>query len=109
MTLEPSYSHVTPEQVRQIRESGAAVLLVDVRTRAEYAQRHISGVLLIPLDEFAARCRTLDPGAEIVCLCEHGIRSEMAAQYLASLGYSRAATMTGGMAAYSGPTETGNV
>ena len=88
-------------------ERGDAVVLVDVRTPAEYARRHIPGVLLMPMDELAARVGELNPDDEIICLCEHGVRSEMAAQYLAALGFPRVATMTGGMAAYGGRVERG--
>ena len=78
---------------------------MDVRTPGEYARRHIPGVRLIPIDEFAGRVGELSPDDDIICLCEHGVRSEMAAQYLAALGFPRVATMTGGMAEYQGSTE----
>ena len=108
--MEPQtpYAHVTPEAVLQKMERVDPVVLVDVRTPAEYARHHIPGVLLIPLDEFAARVGEVDRGAEVVCLCEHGVRSEAAAQYLSSVGHRNVATMTGGMAAYPGPVEAGD-
>ena len=105
MKPETLYRHVTGEVRRQCEGESAAVL-VDVRTPAEYARHHIPGVLLIPIDEFAGRVGELRQEDEIICLCEHGVRSEMAAQYLSALGYPRVATMTGGMAEYSGPVES---
>ncbi len=107
MNSEANYHRVTPDSVRSRLERGESLTLVDVRTPAEYASHHIPGVLLIPLDEFAARVEELQPDDEIICLCEHGVRSEVAVQYLATLGYSRVATMTGGMAEYAGPIESG--
>ena len=106
MPTDAPYRQVTPADVHEWVGRDAPVVLVDVRTPAEYARRHIPGVILLPLDEFAARAGELNPADEIICICEHGIRSEMTAQYLASLGYPRVATMTGGMAAYSSPTES---
>ena len=106
MTSEVPYARVTPAEVCRRLERADPMVLVDVRTPAEYARRHIPGILFIPMNEFAARLNELPPDREIVCLCEHGIRSEMAAQYLAALGYPRAATMTGGMAEYTGPVES---
>ncbi len=62
----------------------------------------------MPMGEFAERCRVeLAPIREIVLVCEHGVRSESAAQYLASLGYEHVSTMTGGMSRYAGATEEG--
>ena len=106
MKSEILHDRVTPEDVRRRVEHGADVVLVDVRTPAEYAQRHIPGVRLIPFDEFAARVGELKPEDAIICLCEHGVRSERAAQYLSALGYPRVATMTGGMAEYAGAVES---
>lgn len=87
-------------------ERGQNVRLVDVRQPWEYAHRHLPGALLLPTDEFAARCASeLDPAEEIICVCEHGIRSAAAARYLAAQGFENVATMTGGMAEYDGPVE----
>ena len=105
MRSKSLFTSVTPDQVRRRAEAGESVVLVDVRTPAEYARSHIPGVLLIPIDEFAGRVAELSPDDEIICLCEHGVRSRMTAQYLASLGYPRVATMSGGMAEYAGVTE----
>ena len=99
---------VTPAQVRAGLERGERVRLVDVRQPWEHARRRIPGVLLLPTDQFAAHYESeLDPADEIVCLCEHGVRSEAVARFLAARGYPNVSTMTGGMAAYDGPVETG--
>ena len=64
--------------------------------------------LLIPMGEFAERAPVeLGPAEEVILICEHGVRSEAAAGYLAARGYSHVATMTGGMASYPGPVERG--
>ena len=106
MNSQTTYARVTPADVRQRVEHSDSVILVDVRSPGEYVRRHIPGVLLMPIDELAARVGELDPDDEIICLCEHGVRSEMTAQYLAALGFPRVATMTGGMAQYTGAVET---
>jgi rhodanese-related sulfurtransferase len=106
IAMNSPFSHISPAEVRQQLEDGRSFQIVDVRNRWEYDHRHIPQVLLMPMGEFAQRCQAeLSPSAEIVLLCEHGVRSQSAAQYLASLGYTHVATMTGGMAAYDGPTE----
>ncbi len=98
----------TGGQVQAEWEAGSAARLVDVREHYEWAEYHIPGVLLLPMSEFASRCRAeLRPTETIICICEHGVRSARAAEYLASLGYADVATMIGGMDSYPGPTESG--
>jgi len=109
MILPPSYREISCAEVQAGLEGGRPVRLVDVRQPWEYKRRHIPGALLLPLDEFAARSASeLDPAEEIICVCEHGIRSAAAARYLAAQGYGNVATMTGGMAEYAGLVEVGD-
>ncbi len=105
---EISCHEISCAEVQANLERGEAVRLVDVRQPWEYERRHIPSALLLPTDEFAARCASeLDPTEDIICVCEHGVRSEAAARHLAAQGYANVATMTGGMAEYQGPVEAG--
>jgi len=76
--------------------------VIDVRTPEEYYSYHIPQALLRPLDIFPSVYSEIAQDDEIVLVCEHGIRSEMAARYLAGQGFTHVATMDGGMAAYEG-------
>ncbi len=98
---------ITPEEVQAVIERGEAMRLVDVRQPWEYESHHISGALLLPLGELPRRASALDPAETLICICEHGVRSRQAADFLAAQGFSNVATMTGGMARYPGPVETG--
>ena len=103
MVFTPAYRRISAAQLQTRLENGDRPTLVDVRTPPEYFAYHIENTQLIPIDEFASRCQSeLRPDEEIVLICEHGVRSEMAAQYLASVGFENAATVDGGMAAYRG-------
>jgi len=62
--LEP----VDREQLRH-RLRKKAVVLLDVRPRAEYEAGHIPGALSIPLDELPRRLRELPAGKEVVAYC----------------------------------------
>ncbi len=89
MAAQTHIREISPDEVRQKIERGEGVCLVDVRTPVEYAQCHIPNILLLPMDKFAHGFRAvLAPDDEIVCICEHGVRSESAARYLAAQGYS---------------------
>lgn len=106
MSHAPAYQTITPQEVLTHWERGDAVRLLDVRQDWEYENSHIPGALLLPLGELPTRFQAeLDPSETVICICEHGVRSRTAAGFLAAHGYAHAATMTGGMAAYSGPVE----
>ena len=108
MSAFSSYREISCADVQAKLERDHIFRLVDVRQPWEYTRRHLPGALLLPTDTFAARyALVLDPAEEIICVCEHGIRSEAAARYLAAQGYENVATMTGGMAEYTGPVRGG--
>ncbi len=98
---------ISPEDVQSAIERGDAVRLVDVRQPWEYESHRIAGAILLPLGDLPRRASALDPAEAIICLCEHGVRSRHAADFLVAQGFSDVATMTGGMAEYSGAVETG--
>lgn len=90
-----------PAQLHTRLEAGDAPLLLDVREAEELAIARLDGVVHIPLGELTQRSEELDQAAEIVCICHHGIRSQRAAQYLASIGFERLLNLRGGMDAWS--------
>ena len=64
--------------------------VVDVRTPAEYAERHVPGALNIPLNTLESRLRELGPkDAPIVLYCRSGARSANAAAILERAGFTR--------------------
>lgn len=85
------------ELARQI-ESGARV--VDVREPFEYAEAHVPGVELIPLDTVPdALDRLLDTDDTIYVICRSGARSLRAADYLEAQG-ATAVSVAGGTLAW---------
>jgi rhodanese-related sulfurtransferase len=79
----------------------AAVVLLDVREPNEFEYARIENSLLIPLNQIPQRLTKLDPHQEIVVICHHGIRSEMAAQFLVKSGFKNIANLAGGIDAWS--------
>ncbi len=101
------YRVVTPAEVAEAASGGDAPLLLDVRTPGEYRSHRIPGAVLIPVDELSRRYQELDPDRPTVCVCEHGVRSEAAAAFLARQDFADVSTMRGGMARWDGPVERG--
>ena len=76
------------------------VVMLDVRTPEEYAQGHIPGVTLIPLDQVATRLAEIPKDKTVIVTCRSGNRSAQAAQLLREKGYGKVHNMLGGFAAW---------
>jgi metal-sulfur cluster biosynthetic enzyme/rhodanese-related sulfurtransferase len=80
------------------------LVVLDVRTEAEFAHGHIPRAKLIPVDELEDRLRELpDKDAPMLVTCAAGGRSLAACQTLAQHGYTRLYNLVGGMHAWAGP------
>ena len=101
-----AYREITPAEALARSQDSDAVLL-DVRTLPEWAGGHIPGAVHIPMDELPGRYLELDPEQETLVICQHGIRSAYAGQWLAQMGFERVANVRHGMSRWDGPVERG--
>ncbi len=71
---------------------GSSVVVVDVRTPAEFAAGHLDGAVNIDVQgtDFDAKIGELDPGASYVVYCRSGNRSGVAVDRMAELGITDA-------------------
>jgi len=93
---QPSINQLEPSQVNTMISQLPRPYLLDVRTPEEYKQGHVKGAELIPLNELSARMGRLPKGREIICICESGSRSSVAARHLKAQGY-KVSNLRGGM------------
>jgi rhodanese-related sulfurtransferase len=104
---------MVPEQhgvVRRIDVDEAAALVaqgrvqvLDVRTPQEFEHLgHIPGARLLPVDLVTSAPAVLDAETSWLVCCEHGIRSQFAADVLVRAGFTHVLDMAGGMACWSG-------
>jgi rhodanese-related sulfurtransferase len=93
----PQAREVCPTTTRRLLAEGA--LMVDVRELAEVAQVgfDVPGVLLMPLSELEQRFADLPRDRDLVLVCQVGQRSLKAAYFLMYQGYTRVASMDGGL------------
>ena len=84
------YEQITPQQAKEIMDSGEAYILLDVREQNEFDEGHIPGAILIPYTEIDAKAEEKLPqkDALILVYCRSGRRSKIAAESLANLGYT---------------------
>jgi glyoxylase-like metal-dependent hydrolase (beta-lactamase superfamily II)/rhodanese-related sulfurtransferase len=92
---------LTAGEVSAMLDSSDPPLVLDVREPTEYhgPLGHISGSLLIPLRELAARAAELEAhrGRRIVAVCRSGVRSTTAAAILEGLGFEYSYNLKDGM------------
>ncbi len=74
----------TPDFPTLIRD-GAVIL--DVRTKGEFAGGHVKGSINIPLDQLPNRIQKLDQNKPIVTCCASGMRSGSAKRILKAKGF----------------------
>jgi hydroxyacylglutathione hydrolase len=75
-------------------------IVLDVRSRSEWAEGHVPGARLIPLPELVGRLPELRGGGPIMVHCQGGSRSAIAASVLAANGFDEVANLDGGFAAW---------
>ena len=81
--------------LEKFRETENAVLL-DVRTKEEYAERKIEGSINLPLDEIQRITDVVpDKSTPVFLHCRSGKRSGRAQKILASMGYTNAVNIGG--------------
>ena len=87
---EPSV--IEPQALAErVASSDPQLLVLDVRSAAEFAEGHIPGAVNIPHDVIGGRVAELGPAGErdIVVYCRSGRRSALAIETLKTAGFSR--------------------
>lgn len=84
------YKKITAEEAKKRMDENDSLIIVDVRSESEYAEKHIAGAILIPNETIIDKMPELlpDPDAEILIYCRSGNRSRQAANKLIDLGYT---------------------
>ncbi len=90
---------ISVEQLKQLRDTRADFVLVDVREDHEVAICEIGGTQ-IPMGQLGARMSELDPGGHIVVHCHVGGRSAAAVNALRDAGYGNVWNLQGGIRAW---------
>lgn len=97
-TASTTVSTLEPQALRQWMAEHEDLVIIDVRSAAEFESLHIRGSYNVPLPllsehtaELAARL-----GERVVLVCQSGVRAEQARQKLAGAGIGTAYVLTGG-------------
>jgi len=93
----PAGLEVTPAELQRELAAGRPIVLVDVREVPEWELVRLEGARLAPLSRLPGLANALDPAAEIVAYCHHGVRSLQAATFLRSVGLGHVRSLAGGI------------
>ena len=74
-------------------------ILIDVRSRREFCEKHLDGAINIPLPEVKKNIGryVIDKSKKILVYCEYGGRSARAVEMLDKLGYINVYNLKGGL------------
>ncbi|PVE16964.1 MULTISPECIES: rhodanese-like domain-containing protein [unclassified Arthrobacter] len=99
VSTSTSITALDPGTLREWATEHQDLVVIDVRSAAEFESMHIRGSYNVPLpllsehtDELAARL-----ASRVVLVCHSGIRAEQARQRLATSGIDTAYVLTGGV------------
>ena len=98
-TLKNGIPQITVQELKQRRDAGEDLFVLDVREPYEYQIANIGGTL-IPQNEVPQRLAEIDRNREIVVQCRSGGRSQRIAEFLAQQGYANVKNLAGGILAW---------
>jgi rhodanese-related sulfurtransferase len=88
---------VTPAEVKQMRERGDQMALVDVREDREWNLGHLPGAVHMSRGTLEGKIeQTVPRDRQVVLYCASGNRSALAADMLRQMGYENVSSMSGG-------------
>lgn len=85
-TIKKMFGGGNSANLEQLVKEGAIIL--DVRTKAEYAGGHVNGSINIPLNTLEGSLKKLDKDKVIITCCASGMRSGSAKSILESHGFT---------------------
>ena len=84
------FQQISPEDAKEMMDEQDDIVILDVRTEAEYEDGHIEGAIVIPVNEleYVVESEIEDYDQTILVYCRSGNKSKMAAVILTELGYN---------------------
>jgi rhodanese-related sulfurtransferase len=100
--VQEAKERITETDVLEVNarlEKGERLTLVDVREESEWAQGHLPGAVHLGKGIIERDVERMfpNPDRELILYCGGGFRSALAADNLKKMGYTRVASMDGGI------------
>ena len=84
---EPYYRVDSAEAHSMLESDPDNTVVVDVRRDDEWVTGHASGAIHIPVDDLAGRIGEVPQDKKVLFICAAGVRSGLACEVAASMGY----------------------
>jgi len=97
---QPEAANIEPTELSARQASGAAPVVIDVRSAAEYSAGHVPGAVNIPFDQVAERISEVDAPHGVVLYCMVGPRARKGESALLDAGYTSVLHLEGGLQAW---------
>jgi glyoxylase-like metal-dependent hydrolase (beta-lactamase superfamily II)/rhodanese-related sulfurtransferase len=97
LTTSPRVDEVEPAALESVP---ADALILDVREPEEFVYGHVPGAVNVPQGELASRLAEISRGRPVFAICQGGVRSLRAAQFLKQSGYVDVVSVRGGTEAW---------
>lgn len=94
-------------KLKEMRDGGESVTLLDVREPHELAICKVAGSVDIPMQQVPQRLSELPRQGALIVMCHHGGRSRMVTNFLRQNGYGNALNLAGGIDAWAQAVEPG--
>jgi rhodanese-related sulfurtransferase len=95
--FDAAVASVAPAALAEELERGDRLRLVDVREPLEGRIASLAAAELVPLGTLPDAMAAFDRDEDIVVMCHHGIRSQMACEFLVQSGFTRVRNLSGGI------------
>lgn len=89
------------QAAERVRAGGQSVVLLDCREPEELSISRIDGAAHVAMGDLPSRLPHLDPDAETIVFCHHGVRSMSVARFLMEQGFAQVYSLAGGIDAWS--------
>ena len=97
---DEDYGDVSVERARELIQEKPSLVILDVRTDAEFRDGHIQGAINIPVVDLEGRLGELDRNDEMLVYCRTGNRSSTAVGILEGNDFTKIYHMNKGIAAW---------
>ncbi len=97
--IQEPFKRITAEEAKALLDRGG-VQLIDVREKVEYDQIRIPNATLVPLNALLSRPTQYLKEDNIIFQCAEGIRSAVACEMAAAVGFEKLYNMEGGINAW---------
>lgn len=97
--MSDSIPQITAEDVKKSLDNQEKVVLLDVRTPAEFSRGKIGGSINLPVEDVSDKVEAIVPDKKqkIYVYCLSGSRSDIAVEVMVQLGYENVFSMSQGL------------